>query len=299
MNAVLILPARNEAECIEEVIAEARQHFSGEIIIVDNGSSDDTAERAAAVGALVVREPLPGYGRACMAGVRAAPNADVYVFMDADGSDCPEDIPELLAALEGGAGLALGVRTGARVAPGAIAPAARFGNWLSGTLIGMGTGRKLRDLSPLKALTRETLNKIAPSEMTYGWTVELLAVAASKKVTIREVETGYRHRLGGQSKVSGTLLGSLRAGYRILFVLGRTGARQVGARTVGAAAGTVLALTTVAAFTAWLFAQGPASRDVLVSSWLLTWPSMLAGALLGATMGSMAGRGRKGRGSRA
>ncbi|MCA9821163.1 MAG: glycosyltransferase family 2 protein [Dehalococcoidia bacterium] len=298
MNAVLILPARNEAECIEEVIAEARQHFSGEIIVVDNGSSDDTAERAAAVGARVVREPVPGYGRACMAGVRAAPNADAYVFMDADGSDCPEDIPELLAALEDGAGLALGVRTGTRVAPGSIAPAARFGNWLSGTLIGMGTGRKLRDLSPLKALTRETLNTIALSEMTYGWTVELLAVAASKEVTIKEVETGYRHRMGGRSKVSGTVPGSIRAGYRILFVLGRAGTRQMGKGTAGgAAAATVLALTAIAAYTTWLFAQRLLSRDVLVSSWLLAWPTMLAGALLGTMIGSVFSRGRKGRDS--
>ena len=286
MNAVLVLPARNEEECIEQVIAEVRQSFAGDVIVVDNGSTDRTAERAQAAGARVVREPVPGYGRACMAGIRAAPWADAYVFMDADGSDCPEDIPELLAALDAGAGLALAVRRGPRVVPGSIAPAARFGNWLSGALIGLGTGRRLHDLSPLKAVTREAIEDIAPTEMTYGWTVELLAMAASKKVPIAEVETGYRNRLGGQSKVSRTVSGSVRAGYRILFVLGRAGLRQAGPRLIGGTAGGVLALAGLGGYTWWLIEGAPSSRDVFVSAWLLAWPLVLAGAAIGAVAAS-------------
>ncbi|MGD9932926.1 MAG: glycosyltransferase family 2 protein [Dehalococcoidia bacterium] len=282
MNAVLVLPARNEEECIEAVIAEVRQYFQGDVLVVDNGSTDRTAERAHAAGAGVVSEPVPGYGRACMAGLRTAPEADAYVFMDADGSDCPEDIPGLLAALDAGAGLALAVRRGPRVVPGSIAPAARFGNWLSGALIGLGTGRRLPDLSPLKAVTRETIECIAPTEMTYGWTVELLAMAASKKVPIAEVETGYRHRIGGQSKVSGTVGGSVRAGYRILFVLGRVGLRQAGRRIIGGTVGGLLALAGLGGYTWWLLQEGPSSRDVFVSTWLLAWPLVLAGAAIGA-----------------
>jgi len=286
MKVALILPARDEAECIAAVVGEARRHFSGEIIVVDNGSRDATAEGAAAAGARVVAETTPGYGRSCMAGVRAAPHADVFVFMDADGSDCPEDIPLLLAEITRGAAVALGVRTGDRVAPGSIAPAARFGNWLSGGLIGLWSGRRIRDLSPLKAMTREALDEINPTEVTYGWTVELLAVAASRKMTIAEVPTGYRHRIGGRSKVSGTLSGSFRAGWRILLVLGRVFLKKGSARTIGAFTGLLLSGSALAAYTLWLLYQGPSSRDVLVSSWLLAWPTALAGILLGMLVGA-------------
>ena len=257
MSAVLILPARDEADCIQAVIQEARRYFDGDIIVVDNGSHDATGERALAAGAIVVFEPVSGYGRACMAGVRAAADSDVFVFMDADGSDCSEDIPLLLAELRQGAALAIGVRKGVRVAPGSISRAARFGNWLSGALIGLWTGRRLGDLSPLKAITREALSEIGPSEMTYGWTVELLAVAASRKMHIAEVETGYRHRIGGQSKVSGTLSGSCRAGCRILLVLGRIGMKQSGGRTIGAFVASVAVLVGLLAYTGWRFSHGP------------------------------------------
>ena len=290
MKVALIMPARDEAECIAAVIMEAKEHFDGKIIVVDNGSRDATAERALAAGAQVVSEPTSGYGRACMAGVRAAEDCDFFVFMDADGSDCPGDIPQLISELDRGAAIAIGVRTGDRVAPGSITPAARFGNWLSGTLIGLRTGRRLRDLSPLKAITREALSEISPSEMTYGWTVELLGVAASRKMSIAEVQTGYRHRIGGQSKVSGTLSGSFRAGCRILLVLGRVFVKSIGATTIGAIAGSLTSGLLVATYTAWLLFQGPSSRNVLVSSWLLAWPAVLAGLLLGMAAGGGLGR---------
>lgn len=281
MKVALILPARDEAECIAAVVREAEKYFAGEIIVVDNGSRDATADQAAAAGARVVSEPIPGYGRSCMTGVRAATSADVFVFMDADGSDCPEDIPNLLLEVSRGADIAVGVRTGNRIEAGAIAPAARFGNWFSGTLIGLWSGRRVRDLSPLKAITREALDKIGPAEMTYGWTVELLAVAASREFTIAEVSTGYRHRLGGRSKVSGTLSGSFRAGCRILLVLGSVFVNNLSARTAGAFAGFLVSVLAIGVYTAWLLLQAPSSRDVLVSSWLLAWPTCLVGISLG------------------
>lgn len=223
MIAALIIPARNEEACIGDVIREAALYFLGPIIVADNGSTDDTAARATEAGAMVVLEPRPGYGRACNAGVAAAPpEAEVFVFMDGDGSDRPEDIPALLSAIEAGAVLALGVRRGQGVEAGSIAPAARFGNWLSGTLIGVFWGRRLRDLSPLKAIRADAFAALQLREETYGWTVEMLAKTAARGLVIREVRAGYRHRRGGVSKVSGDLRASVRAGTRILATIART-----------------------------------------------------------------------------
>ena len=127
----------------------------------------------------------------------------------------------LLAAIDQGAELALGWRTGANVGRGSIAPAARFGNWFSGVLIGLLWRRRLHDLSPQKAVRRELYDRLPHTELTYGWTVELLARSARAKATIVEVPVGYRHRAGGESKVSGNLKASVKAGYRILFTIAR------------------------------------------------------------------------------
>lgn len=291
MNAVLILPARDEEACIGEVVAETRRNFAGPIIVVDNGSRDATAARAAEAGARVTAEPVAGYGRACMAGVAAAPaETDVFVFMDADGSDDPATIPRLLAAIENGAGLALAVRGGPGVERGAIAPAARFGNWLSGSLIGLGWGRRLRDLSPLKAVRAETLAQLAPRERTYGWTTELLATAVARGVPITEVETGYRHRRGGESKVSGTIRGSSKAAVRILGVLGKVLMREMPLPRAGAAVGVIVALAAMATFAGWLVASGPSSSAVLVAPLLLLWPAALVGCLGGMLAGTAISR---------
>ncbi|MGK2965141.1 MAG: glycosyltransferase family 2 protein [Tepidiformaceae bacterium] len=287
MNAALILPARDEAESIARVIEEAREHFAGQVIVVDNGSRDETAERARESGATVVEQLTPGYGGACMAGVAAAADCDVFVFMDADGSDRPEDIPELLARIDGGADIALGVRGGPRVEPGSIAPAARFGNWLSGLLILLWTGRRVGDLSPLKAVRRSAFETIQPTEMTYGWTVELIAVAARRGLDITEVQTGYRRRLAGESKVSGNLSGSINAGYRILVVLGRLALTDVSARMAGVAIGLFGTLCLLALYALWLFTQGPSSPAVLVSAWLIAWPLGLLGIGLGVAAGGL------------
>lgn len=285
MNAALILPARNEMECIEAVISEARRYFAGRVIVVDNGSTDATARNASNAGADVVSAPEPGYGRACMKGVAAAGLADVLVFMDADGSDCPGDIPAMLEAMDRGADVVLAVRRGRRVESGAIAPAARFGNWLSCSLIGMFTGRRPGDLSPLKAVRRSALETIAPVEETYGWTVELLAMAAARKLVFAEVETGYRHRAGGQSKVSGTVSGSLKAGYRILAVLGRVGMRQMSSRMKGGIAGAAVGLFALLAFSAWLLSDPAAGKESLAAAWLVAWPVMLLAISGGAAVG--------------
>ena len=143
MKIAVIIPARDEAETIGDVVRFVRSVVDGDVFVVDNGSADGTSEIAVTAGARVVRESVAGYGKACMSGVAAAADADVFVFMDGDGSDRPEDIKPLLQEIDRGADIALAVRRGDAVAPGSIAPAARFGNWLSGWLIALLWGRRL------------------------------------------------------------------------------------------------------------------------------------------------------------
>lgn len=284
MNVTLVIPARDEAETIGGVIREVREYFAGPIVVVDNGSADATASIAAEEGALVTAEVRPGYGCAVEAGIAAAPaEAEVFVFMDADGSDRPQDIARLLAAIEAGATLAIGVRVGEAVEPGSIAPPARFGNWFSGRLIGALWGRTLHDLSPLKAIRADALRSLDLREQTYGWTVEMLAKAVRAGLVIAEVDAGYRHRRGGTSKVSGNLGASAMAGYRILSVLVRLGLSGMSRATRGALIGAGLGLAALASIAAWLIDQAPSSSGVLVAPALLAWPVVLV------TMGAGAG----------
>lgn len=294
MNVTVIIPARNEAESIGPLLGELIALGYANVVVVDNGSTDGTPGVARAAGAEVIAEPVPGYGRACLSGAAHASEggADTFVFLDGDGSDRPEDIPPLLAALEAGAELAIGVRRGPAVERGSIAPAARFGNRLSCTVMAALWGRSVHDLSPLKAIRAETFARIAPRDQTYGWTVELLATAVARECRIAEVDVGYRRRRGGTSKVSGQLGASLRAGMVILSTLARVRVRTLGAPALGMLAGFACGLLLVVLFAAWLLAQGPASRDVWVAPWLLCWPVLLVAGGLGRTAGALAARRR-------
>ncbi len=289
-RAVLIIPALDEEETIGPVVAEARAVFDGEVIVVDNGSVDATAQVAAGAGARVVLQPARGYGRACIAGAAAAPaDVDVLVFMDGDGSDRPGDIPRLLAAIADGADLAIGVRRGEGVERGAIAPAARFGNWLAGVLIGVLFGRRLHDLAPLKAIRASALRRLPQREETYGWTVEMLACAVVERMRVDEVEVGYRHRAGGVSKVSGQVRASLRAGARILAALGRVARGGLGAARAGAAVGAVVALAVLGVCAAWLAVQPGSGVRAQIALWLAAWPVVLAGVAGGWAAGRVVG----------
>jgi len=291
MKVTLVMPARNEAETIARVIAEVREYFDGAIIVVDNGSTDSTAQLAREAGALVAPEPRAGYGRACEAGIAAAAtDTSVFLFMDADGSDRPGDIPALLLAIDEGADLALGERKGTGVEKGSIAPAARFGNRLSGLLIGAIWGHRIHDLSPLKAVRADALRKLDLQQKTYGWTVEMLAKAARDGLQIAEVEVGYRHRAGGQSKVSGNLGASVKAGYRILRTIAAVAAsgfhRPSAPILVGGASG----LGLLAVFSAWLWLQAPSSSGVRVATWLIAWPVLLLTVGVGIVMSAVSRR---------
>lgn len=286
VRVALIIPARNEEATIGGVVAEARPTIlqrGGEVIVVDNGSSDATVARASAAGARVVTAAQPGYGRACVAGT-AATDAPVLVFMDGDGSDVPSHIPALLDAIEAGADLALGIRGGRGVERGAMTVPARFGNWLAGWLLAGLYGRRIHDLSPLKAVRRDLLDRIAPRELTYGWTVEVIAGALRESASIAEIEVGYRHRAGGTSKVSGDLRAAARAGVRILLTIGRFALGRSRPGRLGAALGVVAVSVLAGALAVWLAHVRGTSARAAVAGWLLAWPTLPGGLGVGSAI---------------
>ena len=218
MRIALIIPALNEEESIAQVIAAVPRECVDEILVVDNGSTDRTGEVARAAGARVVREDRRGYGYACAAGVAAAGNAvDALVFMDGDGSDDPGQMPALLAPIqEGQADLVLGSRVLGPAARGALLPHQRLGNTLTTALVRLLYGQRLTDLPPFKAIRRSLLAELGMSEMTYGWTIEMIVKSANRQAHIVEVPVSTRPRMGGKSKVSGTIKGTLWAAYYLL-----------------------------------------------------------------------------------
>ena len=217
MRVTLIIPALNETDAIAGVIQAIPPGAVDRVIVVDNGSTDGTADAARAAGADVVSEPRRGYGYACLAGTLAATDADVVAFMDGDGSFDPAELPRLLAPLRADqVDLALGSRT---LGPGgahAVLPHARFGNWLTAALMRLLYGVVVSDLGPMRAIRRPLLLSLDMREMRYGWPTEMMVKSARAQARIVEVPVSYRARVAGVSKVSGTLTGSLRAGYHIL-----------------------------------------------------------------------------------
>ncbi len=221
LRAAIIIPARNEEIPLPGVIAEIPPGVADLVIVVDNGSTDRTAEVGQRAGALSVREPQAGYGYACAAGVHAAmqQDVDVLVFLDGDGSFDPAQIPDLLAPIEAGqADLVLGSRPAGGMEPGAMPPHARFGNWLVARLMRLLYGLRVSDLGPYRAIRASLLARIEMQEMTYGWPTEMMVKAARHGARVVEVPVRYRVRRGGKSKVSGTIRGTLLATRAILFV---------------------------------------------------------------------------------
>lgn len=217
MKVALIIPALNEAEAIGGVVRSVPAGMVDRVIVVDNGSTDGTAQAARQAGAEVVVEPRRGYGYACRAGVAVATDTDVVVFMDGDGSFAAAELPRVLAPLRAEqADLVLGSRTLGSSGARAVLPHARFGNWLTATLMRRLYGVTVTDLGPMRAIRRDLLLAFHMQEMIYGWPTEMMIKAARARARIIEVPVTYRARVAGQSKVSGTLRGSLRAGYQIL-----------------------------------------------------------------------------------
>ena len=219
MKITVIIPALNEVGCIGDLVQETLSQSVDEIIVVDNGSTDGTADAAQQANAQVVREPRRGYGYACAAGVVAATDADIIVFLDGDYSSLPSEMLLLLAPLiENRADLVLGSRTLGEIAPGAMPPHQRFGNWLAARLMRMLYGLRVTDLGPYRAIKTDLLRALDMREMTYGWPTEMMVKAARQHARILEVPVSYHPRRAGRSKVSGTLRGTVLAAYYILGV---------------------------------------------------------------------------------
>jgi len=215
----VIIPALNEAGNIRQLVEEVCATAPVVVIVVDNGSTDSTALEAREAGAKVVSEPRRGYGYACAAGVAESQNADVLFFLDGDHSFAPSDLPALLAPiLDGQADLVLGSRTLGYIEPGAMLLQQRFGNWLAARLMNILYGLSITDLGPYRAVRRELLMQLNMQEMTYGWPTEMIVKSARRGARIIEVPVSYRNRRFGQSKVSGTLRGTVLAGWHILGV---------------------------------------------------------------------------------
>ena len=219
MRVSLIIPALNEAESLGHLLGEVPTNLIHQVIVVDNASTDGTAEVARSGGAQVIREPRRGYGYACASGAAAA-EGEILVFMDGDGSFVPGELPNLLVPLsEERADLVLGSRSLNSPSQETMPLVQRFGNQLFVWLLNKRFKLKLTDLSPYRAIWRALLLELDMQEHTYGWPLEMIIKTRLRRKRIIEVPVSYRSRFGGQSKVGGTLSGSLLAGYRFFLVL--------------------------------------------------------------------------------
>ncbi len=218
----VIIPALNEAESIEAVVRAIPAQLVDEVIVVDNGSGDLTAERARQAGANVVLEPKRGYGRACRAGVAAAAKSGILVFIDGDGSDCPELMGRLLEPILAGThDFVIGSRLRGQREPGSMNPAQIWAGRVAGILLNVAYGVRYSDMCPFRAIRSDALKRLGMKEETYGWNLEMQMRAAQAGLRILEVPADHRRRTGGKSKVSGNLLGTIRASTRILLTFVR------------------------------------------------------------------------------
>ena len=222
MTVDVVIPVLNEESAIGLVLAELADPRIRTVWVVDNGSTDRTAEVARVAGARVVSEPRRGYGSACLAGLAACRLSppDVVLFLDGDHSDFPAEAGLLLDRIEAGVDLVIGSRNLGGAEAGSLMPVARFGNWLSTRLIRRLYGVSFTDLGPFRAIRWSALEKIGMVDRDFGWTVEMQVRAARLGLRCEEVSVRYRARIG-TSKVSGTVRGSYRAGKKILWVIAR------------------------------------------------------------------------------
>lgn len=219
----VIIPAFNEENGVGEVVREIPRAFVREIIVVNNASTDNTEVIAREAGATVLREPVPGYGRACLRGIAHAqlsePLPEIVVFLDADHSDFPEEIPNVIQPIiEGKADLVIGSRAIGQRERGSMTPQQVFGNWLATRLLSILYGATFTDLGPFRAIRFNKLLALNMQDKTYGWTVEMQLKAARDGLLYVEVPVRYRRRIGF-SKISGTVKGTLLAGYKIIATI--------------------------------------------------------------------------------
>lgn len=222
-SIVVLIPAFNEEKAIGKVL-KALPKNSIEAVVIDNGSTDQTAEVARVNGATVLHEPKKGYGHACLKGMAyikaKASKPSIIVFLDGDFSDYPEELNKLITPIENGTAVfTVGARVKALREPGALMPQQRFGNQLACFLMRVLYRSRFTDLGPFRAIHWEVLQSLEMQDKTYGWTVEMQLKVLKRKLPYVEIPVKYRNRIG-TSKVSGTVKGSLLAGYKILGWIG-------------------------------------------------------------------------------
>lgn len=215
MRTTLIIPALNEAEAIGQLVARVPRDIVAEVLVVDNGSTDATAAIAARAGARVVSEPRRGYGAACWAGVTAlSQDVEAVAFLDGDGSQHPEEVRRVLAPLVAGTGELI---LGARQFEGAHPFHASIGTRLVAAFVSWRYGQRITDIGPLRAIRADLLRRLEMRDRAFGWPVEMVVKVAALGGRITEVPVSHAPRQGGRSKVSGTFVGSVRAGYGFIL----------------------------------------------------------------------------------
>jgi glycosyltransferase involved in cell wall biosynthesis len=226
----VIIPTFNEAESIDAVVAELSRSLVDRVIVVDGGSRDGTQARAEKAGAEVV-EVGRGYGRACLAGAQAARQDDILVFMDGDGADDPAAISAMVEAIRSGTyDFVIASRARGKRELGSMAAHQLIAGRIAGRLTKLLYGVRYTDMCAFRAIRRDTLLKLGMREMTYGWNLEMQMRAARGRLRVLEVPVDYRKRLGGESKVAGSLRGSLKAGLRITATFLRVALEPAAAR---------------------------------------------------------------------
>ena len=220
-RVALIIPTLNEEVAIGEVVRAAPRQVVDDVIVVDSGSNDRTVERARAAGARVIAEGR-GYGRACAAGAKAAGDCDILVFLDGDGSDRPELVPELLDPIFAGShDFVIGSRTRGERERGSMSALQVWAGRIAGAMTKRLYGVAYSDMCAFRAIRRPALDRLGMREMTYGWNLEMQMRAARAGLRILEIPVAHRRRLGGASKVSGTVKGTIKAALRIGLTFAR------------------------------------------------------------------------------
>lgn len=218
MKISVVIPTLDEEQAIGKVVRAVPADRVHEVIVVDNGSTDDTAKQASLAGARVIFEPRPGYGSACLAGAKAAADADVIVFLDGDRSDDPRQLEAVVGPLlDNRADLVIGSRIKGIMEKGAMPLHGRMGNCFIVFLLRLLYGVNITDIGSFRAIKAQSLSDLDMQQMTYGWPVEMVVKAARKGLRIKSVPIRYRRRIG-HSKVTGTIRGTILAAYYFFIV---------------------------------------------------------------------------------